>query len=507
MNDRWIDQFAPKEYVDADWYWSVMTPPTWEEWLATLQSLPNDKAYGPSKLHNEFYKHAGLSTKKLTWILAKMCFQQGIIPDEWKLAYIYPIPKPTEWQCDITKTRPLTLLDMMRKAVMKIITNRLSRIIAKHNILRGNNFAGLPRGSTETPIKLMQMILEDAKENNKPVWILLQDLSKAYDRVDITILRKAIERVKIPLACIDFILDFFTHRKNAVLTKGGISDFYNVQIGIDQGEVISPLLWCIYFDPLLCEIDKLNRGYTLDHKWMSNVSKGTMQQLQTQIAALGFMDDANWISNSLEDLESILEVADEFYEITRAAINKDKSKLLTNTTTDNKAISIKFGSTVIPIQPSHGAVRFLGVMINTQLNHSLVKKDLKMTIRRFVNIIKPKPITDRQFCYITNHILFPQLLYKMRNTSLSQSACTHLNQTIRSLYKHKCQFPKTAPNAVFHSRIFYNLNDLWTEQIAEIATTLLNQFNTSSPLLFRVSTIRLFKLQQQELATSSPLGC
>ena len=134
-----------------------------------MQSLPNDKACGPFQLHNEFYKHADDSTKKLLWKLAKMCFQQGFIPDDWKLAYIYPISKPMDWQYDITKTRPLTLLDTMRKAIMKIITNRLSCIIAKHNVLRGNNFAGISRGSTEVPIKIMNMILEDAKENNKPV--------------------------------------------------------------------------------------------------------------------------------------------------------------------------------------------------------------------------------------------------------------------------------------------------------------------------------------------------
>ena len=61
------------------------------------------------------------------------------------------------------------LLDTMRKAVMKIITNRLSTILANHKVLKGNNFAGLPGGSTELPIKIMNMILEDAKEHNKPV--------------------------------------------------------------------------------------------------------------------------------------------------------------------------------------------------------------------------------------------------------------------------------------------------------------------------------------------------
>jgi len=142
------------------------------------------------------------------------------------------------------------------------------------------------------------------------------------------------------------------------------------------------------------------------------------------------MDDANWISSFLEDLEDILKVADEFYMITRAAINKDKSKLLTNITAKTDLIPIKFGQHIIPIQPSFDAVRFLGVRINIHLKHSFVKKELKMNIRRFVNLTKTKPITNRQFSYITNHVLIPQLLYKMRNTPLSKSACINLNQSI-----------------------------------------------------------------------------
>ncbi len=196
------------------------------------------------------------------------------------------------------------------------------------------------------------------------------------------------------------------------------------------------------------------------------------------------MDDANWISSSLDDLEDILEIADDFYTLTWVAINKEKSKLLTNTTSNVELIPIRFGHKVIPISPSFDAIRFLGVMININLNHSLVKKELSAHIRRFVHITKQKLITDKQFSYLANHVLVPQLLYKMRNTPLSKSTCTRLNQSIRSLYKHKCSFPKTAPNAVFHSKLFYNLNDLWTEQIGEIATSLLNQFNTSTSLLF-----------------------
>ena len=74
-----------------------MEPPTWDEWISTLQTLPNDKTCDPSMLHNEFYKHAANPVKRLTWELAKMYFKIGIIPDEWKQAHIYPIPKPMDW--------------------------------------------------------------------------------------------------------------------------------------------------------------------------------------------------------------------------------------------------------------------------------------------------------------------------------------------------------------------------------------------------------------------------
>ena len=88
------------------------------------------------------------------------------------------------------------------------------------------------------------------------------------------------------------------------------------------------------------------------------------------------MDNANWISSSLDDLKDILDVADDFYKLTRAAINKEKSKLITNITIENEPIPIRFGRNIIPIQPSFGEIRFLGIKVNVHLNHSLVKKDL-----------------------------------------------------------------------------------------------------------------------------------
>src|SRR5215216_6805128 len=409
-----------------------------------------------------------------------------------------------EWGCDITKTCPITLLETTRKAFVKIITNCLSSIIAKHKICKGNNFAGLPGGSTEDPIKIMNILIEDAIENKKDIWILLQDLSKAYDRVDLKFLKLALQRIKLPTLASTLIINLFTARKNAILTSDRISSYYDVKIGIDQGEVISPLLWCIYLDPLLCEINSLNKGYTINHTWISDLTDNSTTTLSESVSSLAFMDDTNWIANSQTDLECILDVADDFYNLTRAALNKDKSKLLVTNFTLSSPVNLRFGSSHIDITPETESVRFLGVWINSQRSQSFVKNQIRQDINKFVNSIKYKPVTDKQMAYIINMVLCPLLEYRMQITPLSKNECDILFAPIRSLFKAKLHFSSTLPTVLLHLKYFYNLNNLWSLQTQSISTAILNQFNNNT-IYKKISTIRLFQLQSLNMLATSPL--
>ncbi len=78
--------------------------------------------------------------------------------------------------------------------------------------------------------------------NNKEVLFLFQDLSKAYDQVNIHLLRKYMLRLKIPFTFIDLILSFFTHCTNAIITSSLITTPYDMKVGINQGKIISSLL-------------------------------------------------------------------------------------------------------------------------------------------------------------------------------------------------------------------------------------------------------------------------
>ena len=78
-------------------------------------------------------------------------------------------------------------------------------------------------------------------------------------------LELALQRIKVPERTIGFIINLFKSRKFRVITGVGLSEAITVEDGIDQGEVISPLAWRIFYDPLLVRVQKeKNLGYIVE---------------------------------------------------------------------------------------------------------------------------------------------------------------------------------------------------------------------------------------------------
>src|SRR5688572_7054458 len=191
MADRWKTIYTPSSNIDGSIYENLLLPPTDDEWHSTISNLPNGKATGPSEISYEMLKHLSNATSNFLKDIVSECFSTGCIPSQWKDATIYPIPKPTEWNCYLKNTQPITLLETARKLMTKIMTNCLVKILHQHNILKGNNFAGLPGGSCHIPIHILESVINDAKMFNKPLFIFLQDISKAFDSIDTHMLHHA----------------------------------------------------------------------------------------------------------------------------------------------------------------------------------------------------------------------------------------------------------------------------------------------------------------------------
>src|SRR3954468_147999 len=246
----------------------------------------------------------------------------------------------------------------------KIMNKRLGSILANNNILKGNNYAGLPGSNCASPISTLESIIQDAKSHNKPLFIFLQDISKAFDSMDVRMLKLAMQHLKIPSGFINLVSKLFTDRYNTVITHYGHSTPYKTEIGIDQEESLSSLLWVIYIDPLLTMLNKkASTPYIID-------SDPLIPRVPT--ATLAFMDDTTLISSSIEGLNQLLDIAQGFYDMNNTKINFNKAELICNRDPSDPSANLpdlpapfNFRSSLVSFTctplPPNTSFRFLGV--------------------------------------------------------------------------------------------------------------------------------------------------
>ena len=511
INGIWEKQYSPKEEISYNIYDNILELITLEELKNEIHDLPNNKATGPTGVSYEMLKQSDDMILIQIVSLFNTILDKGEIPSDWKNADIYPIPKPKPWGFQLNNTRPITLLETSRKLLGKILNRRLSRVLREHKILKGNQFAGLEGCSTFEPLRIINELIQDANEENKEMWLLALDMSKAYDRVNIFMLEKAMERIKIPSKFIKIIKEFFIRRKNRVFTAVGLTDYYNVDVGIDQGEIISPLLWCIYYDPLLTELKERSLGYKISGKRILNIYENIYEEVSLYCPGLAYMDDTNFISKNKKELEQILDIADSFYRLNDIKINKDKSELLLRP--KNKRfnlsveIEIKFGNNITMIKPTqkHQNIRILGCWFNAFNKRDYVKNQIKDEIISINDkILKKRNITDKMSAYIFNTCIIPRIEYRSQLVIFSNEECNKFMIPYRRTFKNKLKFAKTAPNVIVHSNLLYNIKSILDNQSEAKINNFFIQLNNQE-MLGKIMYIRLLNLQRIIWATESPI--
>jgi hypothetical protein len=325
---EWIEDYKPLENVDQQIYNPLNDPISLDELEKNINELPSKTANGPNNISYEDLKLLTLEIKQYLVDLYNTILKTKEIPQEWLNANVYPIPKPKPWGYLLTNTRPITLLDTTRKLFTKIITKRISSILANNQVLSGYNFAALPKNSTFEPVRILNEIINQAQEEDDELWMLSLDMSKAYDHVNLYMLKKALLRIKLPHNIVEIIINLFTNRKNQVFTDVGLTDPYELLTGIDQGESISPLLWIIYYDPLLNKWKNSGLGYNVKSTEILDVYNNVLEDKSINFAGSAFMDDTNALAPNQQNVEKLLSIADSFYTLNDIQINKKKTDLL-----------------------------------------------------------------------------------------------------------------------------------------------------------------------------------
>src|SRR6185437_7393071 len=501
FSTQWQTEYNPKHSVMSEWYDPVLEPIHLEEVINTINNFPNNKACGPSGISYEMLKHAGPQTISAITALLNRCLVSGSIPKQWKNGRIFPISKKSTFDGHLHNTRPISLIEHIKKLYTKILTNRLNSIFSSYNILNPHNYIALPGNSTNIPIHILNNFIEDANCNQKEIWLLSQDMSKAYDSVNIDLFTLSLQRLNMPPHLTTILANLLTSRTNRVITNLGLTSPYEVQDGIDQGETITPLFWRIYYDPLISKISHTYTGYQSSVSWTCNISPLSFDSTQVSTPVLAYMDDTLWIAESQSHLEQILNTASSFYQMANIKVNPQKSTLISNSI---HTPFISFLHQNIQCQTPKTPFKFLGCWFSILSKSTTQSKLITQEATQLINTLDTKQITDKQACYIINNVIIPILEYRIHNTVLSHSTCNKILSQYLTVAKHKSKLARSTPNSTMLNHNIYGIKNIWDIQLQYHFSALLLRLNDSH-LLGNSTHIRLQQLQNNLWSTTNIL--
>ena len=90
------------------------------------------------------------------------------------------------------------------------------------------------------------------------------DISKAFDRVWHKGLLFKLKRADINGLLLDWLTDSLTKRKQRVVIPGGTSDWEFVKAGVPQGSILGPLLFLLYINDIVLDIQSCVRLFAND---------------------------------------------------------------------------------------------------------------------------------------------------------------------------------------------------------------------------------------------------
>ena len=170
--------------------------PTMDEMAKAIAGLKDGKAPGGDGIPAEVWKHGGDNLFSRLHQLITNAWEVGPVPQAWKDASIVTIYKKGD-RTDCGNYRGISLLSIAGKIFARILLNRLSTHITPEVVpdtqcgFRGNR-------STVDMIFCLRQLQEKCIEQDRPLYMVFVDFSKAFDTVGRTGLWQLLRKYGCP---------------------------------------------------------------------------------------------------------------------------------------------------------------------------------------------------------------------------------------------------------------------------------------------------------------------
>jgi hypothetical protein len=400
-----------------------------------LKSCKRNKACGYDMVYYEHFILGGdRICDSLSYLFSSM-LKNCFIPESLKKGVIVTLHKGGNKRKDNPDNyRAISLTPATLKVFEKILLNRSKDIIlSKINPQQGGFQDGL--SCLMTSFYFKESILY-GKEQGSKVHVCFLDAKQAFDRVWHEGLLWKLFNCNLDSNTFLCFVNLYTEMKSCVKFKGELSQWFNVMQGTRQGGISSPILYLLFINDLINELQESGLGCCI---YNFHASSPTVA------------DDMVLLSYSVSGLQKMIDLCNNYSRKWRFLYNASKCSVITFNATSLNNNMLKLGNELVPTSNSY---KHLGILCDNYLNMrdatAEINSKLRSTFFSLLNCgLLPNEINPTTWLNIYHSIVLPKALYGCELiNSLSQSQLLTLEKSHRLCLKRIQGLPISASNEI-----------------------------------------------------------
>ena len=184
--------------------------------------------------------------------IINLSFKYAVVPDCYKTAAIIPLLKKILSDPEIfANLRPISTLPFISKTMERVAGKQISTHKTRNNLNEKFQSAYREAYSTETALVRIQNDILIDNDQKKCVFLVMLDLSAAFDLVSHPILLKRLEnRIGITDKALEWVTSYLTDRKQFVMLHGHKSCTHVLDCNVPQGSVLGSGMFSDYNSPI-----------------------------------------------------------------------------------------------------------------------------------------------------------------------------------------------------------------------------------------------------------------